>query len=296
MKRSIFAMLTVLACSASAVGVSASPALAATDPTGTFSYVSTPGEFIGKGMTESFTTPGILIGAASFGPSSVDINVETSDFTRSFSLHFGAPTTAALTTGTYTGAGRFDSDTAPAISVTGNSSSCNSEGSFTVHDLSVGSNGYVNHLHISFVQDCLLDFAPGTLSGDVTYAAPPPSAPPLGLQAIITKTGPLEVADFGLGIRVEGKFRCSRTGPGLFVSGSIHFEQGTNSSGFGGIGGPCTTGWTSFTTFANPSALFGLTGKANAVLDLLASDTIYPIGATAHYEKQVPLVELLKRP
>jgi hypothetical protein len=137
MKRSIFAMLTVLACSASAVGVSASPALAATDPTGTFSYVSTPGEFIGKGMTESFTTPGILIGAASFGPSSVDINVETSDFTRSFSLHFGAPTTAALTTGTYTGAGRFDSDTAPAISVTGNSSSCNSEGSFTVHDLSV---------------------------------------------------------------------------------------------------------------------------------------------------------------
>lgn len=283
----------VLAASLSVA--TAGPSAAADTVTGSLSYTSSPGEFIGQGETLALATPDILIGAASYGANSVDINAQTSDFRRAFSLHFAAPTGTTLGLGTYDDAVRFESDIAPGISIIANGSACNSQGSFTVLALSIGERGYVNHLRIQFAQNCLLDGIPGTLQGEVVYTAPPPAAPPIQFQSVITKMGPLKITDFGFGIQVQGRFRCSNDLPGGYVLGSIHFEQGQIRSGFGGIGGPCTTGWTTWTTYVNPGSMFNLTGMATAYVDFSVTDPIYPRGVEDHLTRQVPLVELLAR-
>lgn len=171
--------------------LSSAPAQAAA-ANGSLGFVSDPGDFIGGGVSASYSTTAgdQLTATALTDANGVDQGVEVSvtalsgDF---WTLDMEAPAGNALAAGTYNGAVRFPFNNAlqPGLSFTGDFRGCNTvTGTFTVTDALFGPHGYIQQLDATFVQHC--EGGSAALTGEVHILNPPPPpvlAPAVGIAA-----------------------------------------------------------------------------------------------------------------
>jgi hypothetical protein len=186
-------VVAALAVPLAAVTTGLLPGVAAnalTVQTGTLSFTSDPGDYIGQGMTSSFgTANGDTLGVTAIGDDQgveVSVNGAAGDW---WFLDLAAPSGQTLAQGDYTGATRypFNAATEPGLSFFGDGRGCNQDtGSFTIQDVSFGPEGYVQQLDATFVQHC--EGGDPALHGEIHIQNPPP--PP--------------VLDLGLAVAVDG--------------------------------------------------------------------------------------------
>jgi hypothetical protein len=186
------------------------PAVARADmivaKSGSFSYTSEPGDYVGQGGSATYTVPKAYV--QSYGtPGQVRVYVTTAagDW---WDLDLAAPQGQALTPGTYTGAERFPFalPTNPSLDVFSQGRGCNElTGSFTIKSISQGPYGYLQSLDATFEQHC--EGAAPALRGRIVIANP--SAPrPLTVGATVDSAGRY---DTGL-LLLRGKVSCSADG------------------------------------------------------------------------------------
>ncbi len=144
-----------------------------------FTLNSQPGDFVGGGITQTFTpADGTFIVNTVFN-GGVDVSFHTANFSSFWSLTFGPPNGQTLTPEEeYEGAQRFafHSPTRPGIDVFGDGRGCNTiTGRFLVSDLAFASDGTVQSLAIDFEQHC--EGAPPALFGSVRFNSSVPVEP-----------------------------------------------------------------------------------------------------------------------
>ncbi|MGH3378297.1 MAG: hypothetical protein ACRDP6_26600 [Actinoallomurus sp.] len=170
--------------------VTVGPASAQTVQTGTLSFTSDPGDYIGGGQSASYDTSagdGLNVtGSTDDNSVHVGVNGANGDW---WYLDIAAPQGQTLAPGTYTGATRYPFQAAaePGLSLYGNGRGCNTlTGSFMVQQVVFGPNGYVQNFDATFEQHC--EGSDAALRGEVhiTNPAPPP------------------VLDLGLSIATDG--------------------------------------------------------------------------------------------
>ena len=150
--------------------------LASTGPGSLFSYDSDPGDWVGKGETDSFTQAD---GAFKWVVNQPELNIQM-DFndggfpSERWSVALDAPDGDPLTVGTYLGATRwpFNGPGEPGLSVSGNGAACNTvTGEFTVYEISYNGEGELTRIWADFEQHC--EGAPEALYGTVDFRAVP---------------------------------------------------------------------------------------------------------------------------
>jgi hypothetical protein len=144
-----------------------------------FTLNSQPGDFVGGGISQTFTAAD---GSFTVNPvfnGGVDVSFHTANFTSSWNLEFGPPNGQTLTTQKeYEGAQRFafHSPTKPGIEVSGDGRGCNTiTGRFLVSEIAFASDGTVQSLAIDFEQHC--EGAPPALFGSVRFNSSVPVEP-----------------------------------------------------------------------------------------------------------------------
>jgi hypothetical protein len=155
-------------------------ALAASAVTG-MKFISTPGDYIGQGQTQTFKSPGSTI-TTSATPGQVTVSV--SDSGNGWLLRFAAPSGNALAVGGYPDAARypFNSPLGAGLDVSGDGRGCNTlKGWFKVLEYELNPSGVVARLAIDFVQNCEVTGPP--LYGSVRVNSSLPLVVP-DLQAI----------------------------------------------------------------------------------------------------------------
>ena len=150
--------------------------LVSTGPGSLFSYDSDPGDWVGKGDTDSFTQAD---GAFKWVVNQPELNIQM-DFndgglpSERWSVALDAPDGDPLTVGTYLGATRwpFNGPGEPGLDVSGNGAGCNTlTGEFTVHEISYNGEGELTRIWADFEQHC--EGAPEALYGTVDFRAVP---------------------------------------------------------------------------------------------------------------------------
>lgn len=137
--------------------------------------VSSPGDYIGQGLTEGFDAPGATFtpgGYAQVGATAGSLWIDVTTSTENWEVMFMPPAGQQLQPGTYTNALRAPfNGSSPGLSVTGDGRGCNNDyGSFTIYQLAFASNGSLTQLDADFVQTCESTTAPA-LQGTVRYQA-----------------------------------------------------------------------------------------------------------------------------
>ncbi|MER5949449.1 hypothetical protein ABT127_25690 [Streptomyces sp. NPDC001904] len=166
----------LLAAAVATVPTPAAAASAGTAPVTSFSYTSSPGDFIGQGRSGTFTAP--QDGISALNPVEVDpglIRVFVSDGDTDWMIEFAGAQGELLTPGVYRDAERaaFRTGRSPGLAVTGNGHGCNEVyGDFTVHQVAHDADGQVTLLDATFTQHCETADAP-PLKGRVKYRAQP---------------------------------------------------------------------------------------------------------------------------
>lgn len=215
------ALPIAIASSALAVAslVAAGPASAQTVQTGTLSYTSDPGDYIGGGQSASYDTSAgdTLTVSASSDDRVVGIGVDGANGDW-WDLDFAAPQGQTLTPGTYTGAVRypFQEPTQPGLSFDGDGRGCNTlTGSFTVQQAVFGPNGYVQEFDATFEQHC--EGSTPALHGEVhiTNPAPPPA---LALGVSVATDGTASNIDGNA--TIHGSVTCTKA-VSVYVSGTL---------------------------------------------------------------------------
>lgn len=151
-------------------------------------YVSTAGDYIGEGQSQTLKPPAATV---SVSGSSGEVQVSVNDPNNWWSLNFAAPRGAMLTPGSYAAAARypFQSPLAPGLDMSGNGRGCNTlKGWFKVLEYLSDDLGNVKSLAIDFVQNCEVSGPP--LYGAIRYR----SQFPLTVPVMAAVAG----ADFGL--------------------------------------------------------------------------------------------------
>jgi hypothetical protein len=145
-------------------------------------FISQPGDGIGGGRTYRFTpeTATFRQQQPPFG-ASIRIMVQSNDLQSWWYVDLGAPFGQPLQTGSYErakGLGIPDASR-PLFSLVGEGRGCDSEGAFTIRDLSFrgaapDSSSFqpLNRLHVVFEQRCTATSAPG-LTGELLFLAAP---------------------------------------------------------------------------------------------------------------------------
>jgi hypothetical protein len=129
-------------------------AFAADDPVTGFKFISTAGDYIGQGLTQTFLPPDATLsvhGSSDFAE--VTVNGSGNDWT----IDFQAPQGTPLAAGSFPDAARypFNSPMGPGLSMYGDGRGCNQlKGWFRVREYAVDGNGNVQKLAIDFVQNC----------------------------------------------------------------------------------------------------------------------------------------------
>ncbi len=171
-------LLGLLAYSASA----ATPA--------TYIYLnSQPGDYIGQGMTHTFT-PADGTFSIFNTTSTVSVYFHNADYSESWYLVFGSPKSLKFAKGEYEGAQRtpFRSPTRPGVDVSGDGRGCNTDaGQFLVTDFALATDGTVSRLAIDFEQHCEI-FGPA-LYGSIRYNSATTQVSRLGIGAVSTFKG-----------------------------------------------------------------------------------------------------------
>ncbi len=117
-------------------------------------YISTAGDYIGQGLTQSYLPPSASItatGTAGF------TSVNVADPGNWWTIDFASPADGALTPGGYPDAARhpFNSPMAPGLSMYGNGRGCNTlKGWFRVREYELNTDSNVTKLAIDFLQNC----------------------------------------------------------------------------------------------------------------------------------------------
>lgn len=185
----------------------------------TLSYTSDPGDFIGLGQSATFaSSAGDTIGAFASG-NGQSIHVSISAAAGPFwTLDLAAPAGQTLAPGDYTGATRypFNAATAPGLDFSGDGRGCNEvTGSFSVQDIALGPEGYVQQFDATFVQHC--EGQDPALHGEIHIMNPPP--PPvlsLGLAVAVSGTA----STLNGNATINGTVTCNETAD-VTVSGTI---------------------------------------------------------------------------
>ena len=155
---------------------------AASTPVTAYSYSSAPGDWVGQGQSNTYTSPGTTF-AMSGTAGYLRLYMTTS--TENWTVTLAAPLGSQLSPGTYTGAQRaaFRTGSAPGIDVYGDGRGCNNDyGSFTINEIGADLSGNVISLDATFSQNCETASAPA-LTGHLQYQVgiaiptPPPSYP-----------------------------------------------------------------------------------------------------------------------
>ena len=214
------------------------PATAHADPnatSGSLTMTSDPGDWLGGGAAYAFATPDssfLMHGdALDYDGNYVNVYV-TGAGGEWWSLSFQAPTGQTLTSGvTYDGAIRGIQSApppgaSPRMDIYGDYRGCNTlAGSFTVLDVAYGPYGYLQALHLTFVEHC--EGGAPALRGelDVTGPAGPPA------QAVSVTVDPSGVAQRpGGGAAVHGTITCAVPTDAWFsVSATQQTKKGTAS-------------------------------------------------------------------
>lgn len=188
------------------------PAVATTESETYLSYVSTPGDYIGQGRSDTLAapTPFTIRGTAGSVTVSVDTGSQWWDVT------LAAPTGQQLTTGSYENVTRapFNS-TYGGLSVTSTGRGCNEvKGRFTIFAISADTAGRITSLDATLTQFC--DNSTGSLTATVKYAAP------YVIPPVLTSSNPSVVADQPVTL-------TARTSPG--TAGGVVFYDATTPIG-----------------------------------------------------------------
>jgi hypothetical protein len=159
-----------------------SPAAPSPLPQGNFfTFVSQQGDWVGGGQTYRYTAETANFTQIHIPPygATVAVLVQSKDFRSSWYVALGAPVGQPLQLGSYTRATGSAAEGRPMFSLFGDGRGCESEGAFTIRELSLGepsldspSVRLINRLHVSFEQRCTSSSAPG-LSGELRFVAAP---------------------------------------------------------------------------------------------------------------------------
>jgi hypothetical protein len=119
-------------------------------------FNSEPGDFIGGGITQTFTPIDGFITASGNFKNGVSISFHGDDW---WNLHFAPPQGSSLVPGTYKGATRFpfQEPTEPGLDVSGAGRGCESTGQFNVLNAIYGADGSVERFDADFEQRCRVD-------------------------------------------------------------------------------------------------------------------------------------------
>lgn len=171
-----------------------SPAAASTPQT-FLTLNSQPGDYIGQGVTETFT-PADGTFSVSNTSDSVSISFNTATYSQFWSLDFGSPTTVKFGDGEYDRAQRtaFRSPTRSGIDVNGDGRGCNTDtGRFLVSDFALNPDGTIARLAIDFEQHC--EGATPALYGSFRYNSKVAAIPRLALASNYTLKGNAGTSD-----------------------------------------------------------------------------------------------------
>ncbi len=144
-------------------------------------FDSQPGDFIGQGVQQTWTTPALTFHVLSATPSTIWIRADdlaSGGFTL-WDLRFASPANGVLAPGTYESAVRypFQSPAQPGLDIGGMGRGCNAlAGRFVVYELVVNATGQVQQFAADFEQHCE-DGVPA-LFGAIRFNAARPSLLP----------------------------------------------------------------------------------------------------------------------
>ncbi len=144
---------------------------------------SQPGDYIGEGITQTFT-PSNGTFEVSNSADAVSVSFNSSDFSQFWYLDFGSPMAAKFGRGEYDDAQRtaFRSPTRAGIDISGDGRGCNTDnGRFLVTDFALNVDGTIARLAIDFEQHCEGE-APA-LFGSFRYNSSVSAVPRLGIAS-----------------------------------------------------------------------------------------------------------------
>jgi hypothetical protein len=200
----------------------AGPATAGTvrATSGSLTMTSETGDYIGAGQDWAYDAQidTVSFGSERWGAVRAFVTAANGDF---WLLQLAAPAARPLSTGVYGNAQRFADDIHPGLDVEGMGRGCNdTNGSFTILDVSYGPYGYLNSLHATFEQRC--GAATATLRGELNLTAPPAPAP-LGVTVTVDTNATVDRSDGK--VRLRGTISCSTTVPVATVAGDLTQQQ-----------------------------------------------------------------------
>lgn len=176
----VLALVAAMTLLAPGLGATAQLRLVGAALTTSFSYVSAPGDPVGRGTSGTFTPPSATI-TVSGNYAHVSAQIRTT--TDWWLIDIAAPHGRIFASGaTFVGASRypFNQPTEPGLSVGSTGTGCNQDfGSFTVNQIGADFSGEVNTLDLDFTQTCDSTTAPplmGHLQYQVGLVEPPPPA------------------------------------------------------------------------------------------------------------------------
>jgi len=174
--------------------VSSAVAFAATPQT-FLTLNSQPGDYIGQGITQTFT-PADGTFTVSNSPDTVSISFHTPTYSQFWYLDFGSATTVTFGRGEHDGAQRtaFRSPMRPGIDVSGDGRGCNTDtGRFLVSDFGLNTDGTIARLAIDFEQHC--EGATPALYGSFRYNSSVTAVPRLAIASNYTLKGNAGTSD-----------------------------------------------------------------------------------------------------
>lgn len=178
--------IAALAMAAGAV-LGAVPASAQPVTNGSLSFSGDPGDYISGGQSYAYSTANG--DRLTVGGNGNHIGVSVTGYNGDWwSLDLAAPTGQTLAPGTYDRATRYPFHGAgPGLDLSGNGRGCNRlTGTFTIQNIALGPNGYVQTLDATYEQHC--EGAEPALRGEVHIDNPPPPAQ-LSLDLAVSTDG-----------------------------------------------------------------------------------------------------------
>lgn len=277
MRLSLRGAVSVIAVSVATAGVCLFATGAATAQpvaSGTFSFTSDPGDWVGGGGSYSYDTAAgdTMSVTGSDDDRVVQINLSGANGDWWF-LFLGAPTGQQLAPGTYSGATRFADPSAPLIDLEGNGRGCNEvTGSFTINSITWGPLGYVQALDATFEQHC--EGGDPAARGQVHITNPPPP-PALDLGLTVSTSGTASTLNGNA--MLHGTVTCTKAAM-VFVGGDLtQVNKGLIARGSYSKQVSCTPGapvaWTA--TAAPAGNVAFQKGRAEAASFASGSDTDY---------------------
>jgi hypothetical protein len=270
----VTSVITVSIAMAGACLFTAGPASAQSVKTGTFSFTSDAGDWVGGGQSYSYdTTAGDTMGVTgSSNDGGVNLSVDGANGDWWY-LDLAAPTGKTLAPGTYTGGTRFGGPDAPAIDFSGNGRGCNqTTGSFTINTIKWGPNGYVEALDAAFEQHC--EGGDAASRGQVRITNPP-APPALDLGLTVATDGTADTLNGNA--TLHGSVTCTKAA-NVFVNGTIiENNKGFIAKGTYSKQVPCTPdGPVAWTVTVAPSGDVAFKkGDAQATSQASGFDTDY---------------------